>query len=50
MKDKPDNLSPHSEKFDKREVREIPLDCIITNRYQPRSTVTPTRPFTPLNI
>jgi len=61
MKDKPDpseqsgragNLSPHSEKFDKRfgtahrpelvegkEVREIPLECIIPNRYQPRKTI-----------
>mgnify|MGYP001561460518 CR=1 FL=1 len=39
MKDKPDDLSPHSEKFDKKEVREIPLDCIIPNRYQPRKTI-----------
>ncbi|MEW6027482.1 MAG: ParB/RepB/Spo0J family partition protein, partial [Planctomycetota bacterium] len=32
MKDKIDNL----EKFDKREVREIPLAAIILNRFQPR--------------
>jgi len=39
MKDKSNDLSPHSEKFDKKEVREIPLDCIIPNRYQPRKTI-----------
>jgi ParB family transcriptional regulator, chromosome partitioning protein len=39
MKNKSDNDPGNLKKFDKKEVQEINLDCIIPNRFQPRKSM-----------